>query len=56
VAYGDGYRELHKQMETEGRIKHDFKNCPEQKGPGIFRVCDEDGNWSLVPVPLVPSN
>lgn len=54
VAYGDGYREVHKRFEREGRIKHSFDECPERKAPAILRICDEHGHWSEVSVPRVP--
>ena len=56
VAYADGYRQLHESLEKEGRIKHSFKDCPEQKSHAILDLCDENGHWSSVAVPRVPSS
>jgi DNA-binding winged helix-turn-helix (wHTH) protein len=56
VAYADGYRQLHESLEKRGRITHSFKDCPEQKSPAIVDVCDENGHWSRVAVPRVPSS
>ena len=54
VAYGDGYQDIHERFEREGRIKHTWEQCPERKAPAILRICDENGNWSTVPVPRAP--
>jgi hypothetical protein len=54
VGYNDSYREVHKRFEREGRIKHSWEQCPERKSPAILRICDENGNWSTVPVPRAP--
>jgi DNA-binding winged helix-turn-helix (wHTH) protein len=54
VADGDGYREIHRLFEKEGRIKHSFEQCPTRKAPAILRICDENGNWSTVSVPRSP--
>jgi DNA-binding winged helix-turn-helix (wHTH) protein len=51
VIWGDNYREIHRQFEREGRIKHTYENCPERSSPAILRVCDQDGKWSEVSVP-----
>ena len=56
VAYADGYRQLHDSLEKRGRIAHSFKDCPEQKSPAIFDLCDENGHWSRVQVPRAPAS
>ncbi len=53
VAYGDSYRQVHESLERRGLITHSFKDCPEQKSPAVFDVCDENGHWSRVAVPRV---
>jgi hypothetical protein len=54
VSYGDGYREVHRQFEKEGRIKHSYEQCPERRAPAILRICNENGNWRTVSVPRAP--
>jgi len=56
VAYGSNYRQIHERFEREGRIKHTFANCPERKTGAILRICDQNGNWSEVTIPRLPSN
>ena len=56
VAYAEGYRQVHESLEKRGRITHRFKDCPEQKSPAVLDVCDENGHWSRVAVPRVPSS
>jgi hypothetical protein len=56
VAYAENYRQVHESLERRGLIGHSFKDCPEQKTPAILDVCDENGHWSRVQVPRVPSS
>ena len=56
VAYGENYRRSHESLEKRGLITHSFKDCPEQKSPAVFDVCDENGRWSRGAVPRVPSS
>ncbi len=54
VSWGDRWGQIHKLLESRGRIKHSLEHCPELKAPAILKVCDQNGNWSTVSVPRRP--
>jgi DNA-binding winged helix-turn-helix (wHTH) protein len=47
----DHYRELHRQLEREGKIHHTVKQCPELTQPRTVRVWSPEGGWKEVQVP-----
>ncbi|MBI1750771.1 MAG: helix-turn-helix domain-containing protein [Acidobacteria bacterium] len=45
ASYSDGYRELHKRWEREGRISHSWEKCPDRFGPRLIRSWDPQHGW-----------
>jgi hypothetical protein len=50
VAMSDGYWQLHRKLEQEGKIHHTVENCPERTAPKIIRRFDPTHGWIDVPV------
>ncbi|MBI1749865.1 MAG: helix-turn-helix domain-containing protein [Acidobacteria bacterium] len=45
ASYSDGYRELHKKWEREGKINHPWEKCPDRFGPRLIRSWDPQHGW-----------
>jgi len=43
--WSDGYREIHRQLEREGKIKHSWDHCPDRFGPRLVRSWDPQHGW-----------
>jgi hypothetical protein len=50
ASLSDGYVMKHKQLEREGKLKHNVENCPELTTPKIVRRWQPQGGWTDVPV------
>lgn len=53
AAFGGGYADMHRRLESEGRIKHRLEECGEQKSPVRIRVWNKTSDWRDVLVPWV---
>ncbi len=53
VSMSDGYAELHRRLEQQGKIEHTLQECPALKEPYKARVWDEQTGWVEVAVPWV---
>jgi len=48
LSYSDGYRELHRKLEREGKIKHPWERCPDRYGPQVVRTWDRGRGWGEI--------
>jgi hypothetical protein len=45
VHYTDGYWDVHRKLELEGKIRHARAQCPERDGPQLVRVWEAASGW-----------
>lgn len=50
ASYGDRYWEIHRSLETEGKIRHTRERCPERHGPRAIEVWEPATGWRTVAV------
>jgi hypothetical protein len=43
--FDDVYWDLHRRLETKGRIKHSRADCPDRNGPSLVRSWDLEHGW-----------
>ena len=55
ASHSDGYRELHRRFEREGRIYHPWEKCPDRFGPRLIRSWDPQRGWTEIQ-PLAANN
>lgn len=48
ASYSDGYWELHRQLEREGKIGHSRENCRDRFGPQLVRSWDLKHGWTKI--------
>ena len=46
AAWSDGYAELHRELEREGKLHHSWKQCPDRFGPPLIRAWDPQHGWT----------
>jgi len=46
AAWSDGYAELHRELEREGKVHHSWKQCPDRFGPPLIRAWDPKHGWT----------
>jgi hypothetical protein len=51
ASYSDGYWDLHRALEAEGRIRHTRERCPGRDGPAAIEVWDAASGWRTVAPP-----
>jgi hypothetical protein len=49
ASYSDRYWELHRELESQGKISHTRQQCPDRNGPREIRVWEPESGWSSVP-------
>ena len=49
ASYSDRYWEMHRELESQGKISHSRQQCPERNGPREIRVWEPESGWSTVP-------
>jgi len=45
-SYSDGYWEIHRELQREGKIRHSKEYCPAKQGPGTVRIWNPQDGWS----------
>lgn len=50
ASLGDAYWNLHRQLERQGKLRHQEENCPERKGVGRVRVWLPESAWVRPPI------
>jgi hypothetical protein len=48
ATWSDGYVELHRELEREGKIHHKWEQCPDRFGPRLVRVWDAEHGWTEI--------
>jgi hypothetical protein len=48
ATWSDGYVELHRELEREGKIHHAWEQCPDRFGPRVVRVWDAEHGWAEI--------
>lgn len=48
ATYSDRYWELHRELESQGKITHTRQQCPDRDGPRDIRVWEPESGWSTV--------
>lgn len=48
VRYTDGYWDVHRKLELEGKIRHAKAQCPERDGPRPVRIWSPENGWLTV--------
>jgi hypothetical protein len=51
ASYSDGYWDLHRALEAEGKIKHTRERCPGRDGPAAIEVWEPASGWRTVARP-----
>jgi len=51
ASYSDQYWELHKALESQGKIHHTRAQCPDRDGPRSIDVWEPATGWRTVPIP-----
>lgn len=46
--WSDGYRQIHRLLESEGKIRHHWEQCPDRFGPRLIRSWDPQHGWTAV--------
>src|ERR1700752_2642276 len=46
--WSDGYAELHKALEREGKIDHPWEKCPDRAGPRLIRAWNPQRGWTTL--------
>lgn len=46
--WSDGYRQIHRLLESEGKIHHRWEQCPDRFGPRLVRSWDPQHGWTAV--------
>jgi hypothetical protein len=44
--WSDGYAQLHRELERQGKIKHTWEQCPDRFGPRLVRSWDPEHGWT----------
>lgn len=50
ATYGDRYWEIHRQLESNGRLTHSRNRCPDRHGPPVIHVWEPRTGWTTQPV------
>lgn len=45
TSFDEDYWDVHRQLETEGKISHSKAQCPERDGPRLVRAWDAEKGW-----------
>lgn len=48
ASYSDRYWEIHRELQSQGKITHSRAECPERNGPRKIRVWEPESGWSTV--------
>src|SRR5262249_10897431 len=48
ASFSDRYWDLHRALETEGKIKHTRANCPDREGPEAVKVWEPIAGWKTI--------
>lgn len=49
ASYSDRYWEIHRELESQGKITHAREQCPDRNGPRDIRVWEPESGWMTVP-------
>jgi len=52
IGLSDSYGESHRKLETEGKITHSFKDCPERRIPLTPLTWSRAHGWREAPVAI----
>jgi hypothetical protein len=44
--WSDGYRQSHRELERQGKIKHTWEHCPDRFGPRLVSSWDPQHGWT----------
>jgi hypothetical protein len=50
ATFSDRYWEMHRQLESQGKIMHTREQCPDRDGPREIRVWEPASGWTSVAI------